>query len=127
VALGNPYTVDYKLLLPREGGPELKVMPKRPDEATQLIAPALVGRPQEAAESFGHVRYRALSERIARRLAAAGAEEEAAQTVDKAIETLAARIPDDRPAKAGVIASLEQTREEVAGRPRAKAKQKTTA
>jgi hypothetical protein len=126
VALGNPLTLEYKQLIPTGDGLELDVVPPDPDEAAKLIEPALVERADTAAESFGHIRYRAISERVARRFAAVGAEAEAAKTIDSAIDTLDDRIPDGRPAKAEVLEDLKATRETVTStrkaKPRAKAK-----
>jgi hypothetical protein len=114
VALGNPLTLDYKLLVPIDGQLKLDMRRAHADEATSLIQPALMERPHVAAESFGHVRYRSIAERVAQRLAAAGAESEAAATIDSAIETLSSRIPDDRPVKAEVIGQLRETRKRLA-------------
>ena len=128
VALGNPLTVEYKQLVPTDDGLELEIAPARPEEAAKLIEPALVERADEAAETFGHIRYRTLSERIARRLADAGAEAEAARTIDSAIETLEKRIPDDRPVKARVMGELKEARNALPAakkaKPRARAKSK---
>jgi len=115
VALGNPLTLEYKQLVSTDDGLELDIAPAQPEEAAELIDPALVERANLAAESLGHIRYRAISELVARRFAAAGAETEATRTIDSAIETLDARIPDDRPVKAQVIEQLAETREAVAG------------
>ncbi|HSE81601.1 MAG TPA: hypothetical protein VLA87_07885 [Gaiellaceae bacterium] len=128
VALGNPLTVEYKQLVPTDDGLELEIAPARPEEAAKLIEPALVERADEAAETFGHIRYRTLSERIARRLANAGAEAEAARTIDSAIETLEKRIPDDRPIKARVMGELKEARKALPAakktKPRARARSK---
>lgn len=114
VALGNPLTLDYKQLLPSDAGLMLDIAPAKPDEAAKLIEPALVAQPHAAAESFGHVRYRGISERVARRLAAAGAETEAEKTIDSAIETLQTRTVKGRPVKAEVIEELRKVRETLA-------------
>jgi hypothetical protein len=121
VALGNPLTLDYKQLLPSDSGLMLDVAPAKPDEAARLIEPALVAQPHAAAESFGHVRYRGIAERVARRLAAAGAETEAAKTIDAAIETLQTRTVKGRPVKAEVIDELRKVRETLAAAPKATA------
>jgi hypothetical protein len=125
VALGNPMTLDYKLVMPTDGGLEIDVASANPDEAATLIAPALVGQAEAAAESFGHIRYRRIAERVAGRLAAAGAESHAAKTIDAAIDTLAARTVNDRPVRAEVIEELKDTREVLLGAER-KAKTKAT-
>lgn len=129
VALGNPFTLEYKRVVPTDDGTDVDVLPAEPDEAMKLIEPTLVDESDIAAETFGHIRYRSLAERAARRLAAAGAEAEATKTVDSAIETLDSRIPDDRPVKAIIIHAMEETREAVTAtrkgaktRSRAKAK-----
>lgn len=125
VALGNPLTLDYKLVVPTSDGLELEIESAKPEEAAELIEPALVEQAEVAAESFGHIRYRGLAERVARRLSAAGAEEDAAKTVDAVIDTLDARIPDGRPVKAEVLEELKETRAEVSAttkKTRAKAK-----
>ena len=114
VALGNPLTLDYKLVKPTDGGLELDVVPANPGEAVKLIEPALVGQAEVAAESFWHIRYRGIAERVAGRLAAAGAEAEAMTTIDSVIDTLAARTVNGRPVKAEVIEQLTNTRETLA-------------
>jgi hypothetical protein len=127
VALGNPLTLDYKLVTPTDDGLMLDVTPARPDEATKLITPALVEQAEVAAESFGHIRYRGIAERVARRLAAAGAEPEAMKMIDAAIDTLAGRRVNDRPVKAEVIEELKQTREVLTEGRKAKTRTKTKA
>jgi len=127
VALANPLTLTYKLLVPTDDGLELDVVPAKPDEATRLIEPALVEQATVAAESFGHIRYRGIAERVARRLAAAGAEAEATKTIDSVIDTLAARSVNGRPVKAEVIEELRETRETFAAGRKAKTKAKTKA
>ena len=127
LALGNPMTIAFKQVIPTaDDRVEVDVVPADPDEAAQLIEPALVERADTAAESLGHIRYRAISERTARRFAAVGAEAEATRTIDAAIDTLDARIPDDRPVKPQVMEELREVRETVAAprKPRAKAKAK---
>jgi hypothetical protein len=117
VALGNPLTLEFKRLIPTDGGLELDVAPAKPDEAAKLIEPALVEQADVAAESFGHIRYRGIAERVARRLADVGAEAEATKTIDSAIDTLAGRSVQGRPVKAEVIEELKEAREKItAGR-----------
>jgi hypothetical protein len=134
VALGNPLTLDYKLVMPTEDGIELEVEPAEPGEAASLIEPALVDRAEVAAESFGHIRFRGIAERVARRLSTAGAEDEATKTLDSAIDTLADRTVHGRPVKAEVIEELRETRETLVstktktkGKTKAKAKAKAKA
>lgn len=127
VALGNPLTLNYKRLMPTDGGLELDVVPAKPDEAARLIEPALVEQAEVAAESFGHIRYRGIAERVARRLAAAGAEAEATKTIDSVIDALAARTVNGRPVKAEVIQELSETRAELTAGRKAKTKAKTRA
>ena len=123
VALANPLTLDYKLVKPTdETTIEVDVQPAEPEEAARVIEPALIERAGAAAESFGHIRYRGIAERVARRLAAQGAEDEAAKTIDSAIETLEDRTVRGRPVKAEVIDELKETRETlVAGKAKTKA------
>ncbi|HWC32298.1 MAG TPA: hypothetical protein VG709_04145, partial [Actinomycetota bacterium] len=113
VALGNPLTLDYKLVTPTDDGVEVEVERADPDEAAELIEPALVERAGVAAESFGHIRYRGIAERVARRLATKGAEDEATRTIDSAIDTLAERTVRGRPVKGEVIEDLKETREAI--------------
>ena len=129
VALGNPMTLEYKKVIPTDDGLELDVVPSDPDAAAKLIEPALVEQADAAAESFGHIRYRGIAERVARRLATVGAETEATKTIDSVIDTLDARIPDDRPVKAEVISQLKETREKLAvkGKTRTRTKAKAKA
>lgn len=131
VALGNPLTIDYKKVIPEEDGEvRLEVEPAKPDEAAKLLEPTLVDEADVAAETFGHLRYRGLAERVARRLGEAGATTEATKVVDKAIQTFDARIPDGRPVKQSVLDALEAIKSEVAdkkttkSKPRARAKTK---
>jgi hypothetical protein len=127
VALGNPMTLEYKKVIPTDDGLELDVVPSDPDAAAKLIEPALVEQADAAAESFGHIRYRGVAERVARRLAAVGAETEATKTIDSVIDTLDARIPDDRPVKAEVISQLKETREKVAVKGKTRTRTRTKA
>jgi hypothetical protein len=115
VALGNPLTVDFKRLEPTEDLGELKIEVEkaRPDDAAKLIEPVLVEQSDTSAESFGHIRYRKLAERIAQRLAAIGADAEASSTIDSAIETLEERTVKGRPVRSEVIAELKETRETI--------------
>ena len=125
VALGNPLTIDFKQVVPVGDEIRVDVVPADPDGAAALIEPALVERAPQSAESFGHVRFRALAERVAKRLAAAGAESDALTTMDSAIETLAARRVKGRPVKARVIEDMRKTREALAARRKAKRRPST--
>jgi len=89
---------------------KLKVVVKKasPEEAAKLLEPALVEDADAAADTFGHIRYRGLAERAAKRLADAGAEEEGARTIDTLIDTLEARS-----VKPTVVAELKATREAI--------------
>jgi hypothetical protein len=128
VALGNPRTIDYKTVLPTDDLQDVEVVISKadPDAATDLIEPVLVDEAQTALETLGHIRYRTIAERTAKRLEAAGADAAAATTLDSAIEALAARKVDGRPIKPEVIEDLKETRKELApkskAKPRAKAK-----
>ncbi len=128
VALGNPHTIDYKLVQPTDDLQDVEVVVSKadPGEAMDLIEPVLVDEATTAIESLGHIRYRTLAERTAKRLDAAGADAAAAKTLDAAIDTLAAREVDGKPIKQEVIEELKETRKEVApkskAKPRAKAK-----
>ena len=127
VALGNPMTLDYKRLLPTADGLELDVEKAKPDDAAKLIEPALVKQAKVAAESFGHIRYRGIAERVAQRLAAAGAEAEAVTTIDSVIGTLEARTVKGRPVKATVIEELRETRDTLAAGRKVKTKTRARA
>ena len=81
----------------RRAGSSSRSVPAKPDEAAKLIEPALVEQADAAAESFGHIRYRGIAERAARRLAAAGAEAEATTTIDSA-DRHAGATDGERPA-----------------------------
>jgi hypothetical protein len=128
IALGNPHTIDYKLVQPTDDLEELEIEVAKadPGEATALIEPVLVDEAETALESLGHIRYRTIAERTATRLAAAGADAAATKTIDSAIDALAAREVNGRPIKPEVIEQLKETRKEVApkskAKPRAKAK-----
>jgi hypothetical protein len=122
VALGNPHTIDYKTVIPIDGDEvEVAVSKADPGAAMNLLEPVLVDEAGTAAESLGHVRFRAVAERTAKRLEAAGAETVAAKTLDAAIDTLSARQ-----VKPEVIEELKQTQKEIKPKakpkPRAKAK-----
>ena len=122
VALGNPHTIDYKTLVPTDDREvDVTVSKADPGAALNLIEPVLVDEAETAVESLGHIRYRALAERTAKRLEAAGADTAAAKTLDSAITTLTARE-----VKPEVIEELKQTQKEIApkakSKPRAKAK-----
>jgi hypothetical protein len=122
VALGNPHTIDYKTVIPIDGDEvEVAVSKADPGAAMNLLEPVLVDEAGTAAESLGHVRFRAVAERTAKRLEAAGADTVAAKTLDVAIDTLSARQ-----VKPEVIEELKQTQKEIKPKakpkPRAKAK-----
>ena len=120
-------TLDYKRLLPTADGLELDVEKAKPDDAAKLIEPALVKQAKVAAESFGHIRYRGIAERVAQRLAAAGAEAEAVTTIDSVIGTLEARTVKGRPVKATVIEELRETRDTLAAGRKVKTKTRARA
>jgi hypothetical protein len=126
VALGNPLILDYKLIEPTEDllGRKCRIEKAKPDEAMTLIEPALVQQADTAAESFGHIRYRGLAERVARRFVQAGAEAEAASTLDSLIGTLEKRSVRGRSVKPEVIAEVKETRAAVAAAPKTRAKTK---
>ena len=129
VALGNPHTIDYKLVLPTGDldNLEIAVAKADPGEATELIEPVLVDEAETALESLGHIRYRTIAERTAKRLSAAGADAAAAKTIDSAIDALAAREVHGKPIKPEVIEDLKETRKELAPKPKAKPRAKAKA
>ena len=129
VALGNPHTIDYKLVQPTDDLQDVEIVVSKadPGEAMNLIEPVLVDEAKTALESLGHIRYRTLAERTAKRLDAAGADTAAAKTLDAAIDTLAAREVDGKPIKPEVIEDLKETRKEVAPKPKAKPRAKAKA
>ena len=129
VALGNPHTIDYKLVLPTDDLDDLEIAVAKadPGEATELIEPVLVGEAETALESLGHIRYRTIAERTAKRLSAAGADAAAAKTIDAAIDALAAREVHGKPIKPEVIEDLKETRKELAPKPKAKPRAKAKA
>ena len=128
VSLGNPLTIPYKLVLPTDEEEAIvELREPEPTEAASLLEPALVDKPDIAAQTFGHIRYLALAERAAIRLAEAGAETEATETIDAAIDTLDARIPDDRPVKADVMERLKEIRATVAAKPKTKSRARAKA
>jgi hypothetical protein len=127
VALGSPHTIDYKTLIPTDDREvDVTVSKADPGAAVDLIEPVLIDEAKTAVESLGHIRYRAIAERTAKRLEAAGADTAAAKTLDSAINTLADRTVKGRPVKSEVIEELKQTQKEITpkakSRPRAKAK-----
>jgi hypothetical protein len=129
VALGNPHTIDYKLVLPTDDLDDLEIAVAKadPGEATELIEPVLVGEAETALESLGHIRYRTIAERTAKRLSAAGADAAAAKTIDAAIDALAAREVHGKAIKPEVIEDLKETRKELAPKPKAKPRAKAKA
>jgi hypothetical protein len=114
VALGSPLAIDYKRLVIRDGGLAVELEGARPEDAIAYVEPALVEQADEAAGTLGHLRYRSITERLATRLAAAGAEDEAARALDVAADTLAARTVHGRPVKAEVIEELRARRDAIA-------------
>ena len=91
VALGGPLTIDYKQLAPKGDDLAFALAKAKPEEATTYLEPALVDHARTAADTFGHIRYRGIAERTAKRLAEAGAEADATKTIDSLIDTLATR------------------------------------
>ena len=126
VALGGPMTIDYKQLAPKGDALGFALAKAKPEEATTYLEPALVDHARTAADTFGHIRYRGIAERTAKRLAEAGAEADAARTIDSLIDTLATRTVGGRPVKAEVIEELKETRAELTAdaKPKGKAKAK---
>jgi hypothetical protein len=127
LALGNPQTIDYKTVIPTDDRQEVEVVVSKadPGQAMDLIEPVLVDESETAVESLGHIRYRTIAERTAKRLDAAGADAAAAKTLDAAVDTLAAREVGGRPIKPQVIADLKEARKQLA--PKSKAKPRTRA
>jgi hypothetical protein len=127
VALGNPLTLDYKLVQPADGSVELDVSKADPDEATDLIHPVLVEEAETALESLGHIRYRTIAERTAERLSEVGADAAATKTIDSAIDALADRKVHGKPIKPEVIEDLKEKRKEIAPKPKARTRAKAKA
>jgi hypothetical protein len=121
VALGNPLTIEYKELVVKDDALAVEVKAAKPDEATKIVAPALGDRSHEAADTLGHIRYRSVVERIATRLADAGATPEAIEALDVLADTLAARVVNGRPVKAEVIEEVQAKRDELRSATKAEA------
>jgi hypothetical protein len=91
LALGAPLALDYKELVPDDGGIAVETRAAQPEEARQLVDEAVTDSPDTAAETLGHVRFRRTLERIGRRLGAAGDSEGAVETLQLLRDTLADR------------------------------------
>lgn len=83
VALGRPYTIDYKLLEPEAGeslaaglsgepSARIEVRAADPERAQAYLGNALLEEPNAAAEAFGHIRYRREVDRFADTMAEQG-------------------------------------------------------
>jgi hypothetical protein len=91
LALSGPLALDYKELVPDDGGIAIETRSARPEEARQLVDEAVTDSPETAAETLGHVRFRRTLERIGRRLGAVGDSEGAVETLQLLRDTLADR------------------------------------
>jgi len=113
-ALGNPLTIEYKELVPKDEKLTVKVTSPKPEDAKELLAPALLEQGDVAADTLGHIRYRRAVERIALRLAAAGDTDTATESLDVLHDVLAQRTVNDRPVKPEVLAEIDALKEELA-------------
>lgn len=106
VALGRPYTIDYKLIVPDvgeslmaavdgapDGGPtaRIKVQPADPKRAEAYLGNALLNEPDAAAETLGHIRYKREVDRFADTMAQQGDVASAADALATLQKTLEVR------------------------------------
>jgi hypothetical protein len=118
--LGNVLAKDYKELVVDPEGPEqlsIAVREADHDEAQDLIGGALTSKPDNAAESFGHIEYRRLADRYSEWLADEGADDAAAEAQETLYETLAARTVRGRRIRPEVLEEIESHRQELASKP----------
>ena len=114
LALGLPATKDYKTLASAPGAPagvRIDTRPARPERAEQLLDQALTSRPQDAAETLGHIGYVQRSQTASASLAQADDTQAAVRLLDTAHRTLSARVVRRRKVLTDVLDSLAEQRD----------------
>lgn len=104
LALGNPLMHPYRLLVAdgdaeaaAAAGPEqapqklFQSMNPNPDQARHYLSEALFEKPQEAADTLGHIEYRSMAMEYGSFLGESGETKEAASCLHEAKEVLASR------------------------------------
>ena len=114
LALGRPLAIDYKQLS-LEGtavAPTgIHVRPAQIDEAEKLLTDAITTHPEEAAETLGHICFKATVDRVSEWLVQAGATREAARQQQILLDTLSSRVVHGRPILASVLDDIKATLE----------------
>ncbi len=113
LALGNPLTRAYKLLVAEtpdtpveEVDQRFKMLKPEPEEAKAVLTEALVENADMAADTLGHIEYRSQVEQLGEFLADEGDRDAAASTLQTAAKTLKSRNVLDR-----VVEDLEDQRQ----------------
>jgi hypothetical protein len=115
MVLGLPASRTYKVLTPAPAAPagmEIAARPSKPEEARELLEQALVSRPQDAAETLGHVTYRRQTDAVSEWLAEAGDPEGAAAVEGVTHETLSTRKVHDRSVLGSVLDEVARKRDQ---------------
>ena len=114
LALGLPAAKDYKALSSSHGAPagvRIETRPARPERAEELLDQALTSRPQDAAETLGHIGYVERSRTASASLAEADDTPAAVRLLDMAHQTMAARVVRKRKVLTDVLDSLAEQRD----------------
>ncbi len=114
LALGLPAAKDYKTLSSAHGAPagvRIETRPARPERAEQLLDQALTSRPQDAAETLGHIGYVQCTQAASTSLAEADDTRAAVRLLDTAHETMSARVVRKRRVLTDVLDSLAEQRD----------------
>jgi hypothetical protein len=112
LALGNVAARDYKRLQVGGDRERLAITTEPAEEdGYRLIDEALLERPQEAAESFGHLGYRGAVERYSDLLVRHDATDRASGALGTLRDTLAARSVGGRPVLPDALRDIEQRKQ----------------
>ncbi|MGY1690641.1 hypothetical protein [Geodermatophilus sp. SYSU D01105] len=114
LALGLPLARDHKLLMSAPGAPagiRIETKPARPERAEELLDRALTSRPQDAAETLGHIGYVQSSRTASASLARSDDTPAAVRLLDVAHQTMSARVVRKRKVLTDVLDDLAEQRD----------------
>jgi hypothetical protein len=119
LALGNVLARETKRIEPDDGPGDSRMRvvadPAEPEEGQRLLESALLDQPEEAAESFGHIRWKRQVDALSDLLAERGEAKAATEAQDTVIETLSKRRVQGSKVPQAVLRDAEQRKQSYNG------------
>ena len=111
IALANSVVTDYKQLVADDEALRISIKKPKTEEATAMLSKALIEKPDEAAETLGHIDLKDYTDRACEKLSEEGANAEAAKLQDTLYDTMSTRTVHGRKVLDSVLRDIKNRRD----------------